>query len=94
MTQEAAVSLKEAGSPLPAVKSAKEEIPDAIKLEISSMTVTTLVYSSDPSSRIVGINGKVYREGQLVREELTLEEIARDELIFSFRGHLLKKKVY
>jgi general secretion pathway protein B len=52
---------------------------------LPAMTISVHVYSATPSSRLVRINGTIYREGDLIDSELKLEEITQDGLILSIR---------
>ena len=45
------------------------------------------VYSADPSSRSLIVNGRLYREKARLTQELSLEEIKLRAAIFSFRGY-------
>ena len=56
-----------------------------LQSRLPAMNVSVHMYSTTPSSRLVRINGTIYREGDLVDSELKLEEITQDGLILSIR---------
>ncbi len=61
------------------------ELPAAIRKGLPSFSVTALLYSGSPASRMVRVNEQMMREGQELAAGVKLEEITRDGLIFSYR---------
>lgn len=60
---------------------------------VPKLNVSVHVYSTTPSSRLVRINNKIYREGDVIDSELKLEEITQDGLIMSVRDNLFWRHV-
>ncbi|OGW41258.1 MAG: hypothetical protein A2Y97_07105 [Nitrospirae bacterium RBG_13_39_12] len=61
------------------------DLPSSVKQGLPDFTISSLVYSNDPSSRMVRINGQLLREGQNFAEGLKLLEIIPDGVILSSR---------
>ena len=64
-----------------------EEIPLSVRGGLPAFSISALLYSVNPGSRMVRINEKMMREGQELAAGLRLEEIAKDGLIFSYRKY-------
>ena len=67
-----------------------EELPATVKQNMPPVNMSIFMYSEDPSSRMVRINGQTYREGQSVGEGLKLEEIRPDGVIINYRNYRLQ----
>jgi general secretion pathway protein B len=63
------------------------ELPVSIRQSLPDFTISTHLYSSDASSRLVRINGQMLREGQFLSAGVKLEEITSDGMIFSYQGY-------
>ncbi|NOZ69482.1 MAG: GspB domain-containing protein [Deferribacteres bacterium] len=61
-------------------------IPPAVRKELPEISIKGHIYSDDPSSRIVNINGVIMREGDTLAEGLKLEEITMSGVILDYRG--------
>ena len=61
------------------------ELPASIRQGLPSFSVTALLYSSSPSSRMARVNDQMMREGQDIAAGVRLEEITRDGLVCSYR---------
>jgi general secretion pathway protein B len=67
------------------------DLPSSVKQGLPDFNISSLVYSNDPSSRMVRINGQLLREGQNFAEGFKLLEIIPDGVIVSsndFRFHI------
>jgi general secretion pathway protein B len=62
------------------------ELPSSIRQSLPSFSVSALLYSSSPASRMVRVNEQMMREGQDLAAGVRLEEIVRDGLVFSYRN--------
>jgi general secretion pathway protein B len=63
------------------------ELPSAIRQSLPSFSVSALLYSSSPASRMVRVNEQMMREGQELTSGLRLDEIAKEGLVFSYRKY-------
>ena len=61
------------------------ELPSSIRQSLPSFSVSALLYSSSPASRMVRVNDQMMREGQDLAAGVRLEEITREGLVFSCR---------
>ncbi len=64
-----------------------KELPQSIQQSLPAFTISVYLYSQDPASRMVRINGQTMREGQTLSEGLRLEEITSDAVVFSFQNY-------
>lgn len=63
------------------------ELPQSVREHLPAMSSVAHIYSHDPAARMVSIDGRVVREGQLLNQELKLEEIQPDGMIFSYKDY-------
>jgi general secretion pathway protein B len=63
------------------------ELPVAVQEGLPAFSISAHVYSSDPASRMVKINGQTMREGDTLAAGLKLEEIAPDGVIFRYETY-------
>ena len=63
------------------------QLPSEIKNELPKISISTHIYSNSPSSRIVNINGVIFREGEDIAKGLTLEEITTTGIILTYKEH-------
>jgi len=63
------------------------ELPQSIQQGLPSVNMSIFMYSDDPDSRMVRINGQTYREGQKISEDLTLERIIPNGIILNYKNY-------
>jgi general secretion pathway protein B len=63
-----------------------EPAPTSLREATSKMSVTMLMYSDNPSERIVFINSHKYKEGDYIEGRYRLDKIALDGVELSFKG--------
>ncbi len=63
------------------------ELPPSLKESLPPINMTIFMYSEDPASRMVRINGQTLREGQHISEGVKLEEIRSDGIIVSYKNY-------
>lgn len=71
-----------------------EELPQSVQKNLPELIITVHLYSDDPSARMINTYGKTVREGQTVTDDLKLEEIAPDSVIFSYKGYKFRKNLF
>jgi general secretion pathway protein B len=71
-----------------------DDLPLSVRQGLPPIAISGHSYSTDPSSRIVLINGSTMREGQVVTGGLRLEQITSDGVILSYQGYRLRKGVF
>ncbi|NOQ90644.1 MAG: GspB domain-containing protein [Gammaproteobacteria bacterium] len=64
------------------------ELPESIKQQLPTITISAHVYSSNPLQRSIVINNNFMEEGEYVLDGLILYEITADGAIFNFQGTL------
>lgn len=64
-----------------------DELPLTVRQDLPDLTISGHIYSNEPTSRLVNINGQIIREGQAVRDSLKLMEITPSGAIFSYKGY-------
>ena len=63
------------------------ELPLPIQQSLPSLVISVFLYSEDPTSRMVKINGQMMREGQSLTAGLKLEEITPEGVILSYKNY-------
>lgn len=64
------------------------ELPESIRQELPSITISAHVYSTNPAQRSIVINNNFMEEGEYVLDGLILYEITTDGAIFAYQGTL------
>ncbi len=64
-----------------------QELPSAIRQNLPAFSVSALLYSGNPDSRMVRINEQMMHEGQDLIAGVKLEEIARDGIILRYQKY-------
>jgi len=86
-----------ATAPAPAAEEARiprlSELPDSVRRELPKLAISGSVYSDDPASRFVMVNGEVVREGTRLGPDLVLEQIGARELVLRFKGQRFRQPV-
>ena len=62
------------------------ELPQSVQQNLPLFSITALMYSSNPASRMARINEQMMYEGQDLTAGIKLEEIAKDGVIFSHQN--------
>ena len=70
------------------------QLPSDIRSELPKISVNTHIYSNDPSSRIVNINGIILREGEDVAKELTLDKITTSGVILRYKDYHFRIRAF
>ena len=68
-------------------------MPESTRRELPRLTISGSVYSDDPASRFVIVNGEVVREGARLGADLSLEQIRQHELVLRFKGQRYRQPV-
>jgi general secretion pathway protein B len=63
------------------------ELPLTVRQNLPAFSVSVFLYSDDPASRLVKINGQMMKEGQYLAEGLKLEEIIPNGVLFSYHNY-------
>ncbi|MCE4537274.1 general secretion pathway protein GspB [Pelomonas sp. P7] len=69
------------------------ELPEATRRELPRLAIGGSVYSDDPASRLVIVNGEVLHEGARLGSDLVLEQIRPRELVLRFKGQRYRQPV-
>ena len=78
---------KKASAPQPAVRvPLLAELPEDLRRQVPAMAIGGSVYSPQRASRMLVVNGQVFREGSPVAPQLQLEQIGPKAAVFSIRG--------
>lgn len=62
-----------------------QELPSSMRAGLPDFSFSLHYYTNEPSQRMVRINGRMLREGQLLQDDLLLEEITPAGAVFSHR---------
>lgn len=75
-------SPRDEDAPVPSIS----ELPDEIRRQLPALSVGGASYSKNPASRMLILNGQVFKEGDKVANELVLEQIRLKSAVLSFKG--------
>lgn len=67
-----------------------DDLPAAVRAGLPDMSFSLHYYTVNPAERLVRINGRLLREGQMLAEGLVLEEITTGGAVFEHRGLLFE----
>jgi len=70
------------------------QLPLSIREGLPDLTITGHIYSNDPMSRLVNINGSLIREGGTVTTGLKVNEITESGVIFEYGEMLFHIKAF
>ncbi len=70
------------------------QLPSAIRKELPDISIKGHIYSDNPSSRIVNINGVIMHEGDTFTAGLKVEKITVSGVIFDYRGLRFRIRVF
>jgi len=62
------------------------QLPQSTQSEIPKLTILGHIYSDNPGTRLININGDVYREGENIAKNLKIEEITETGVILNYDG--------
>jgi general secretion pathway protein B len=69
------------------------DLPPSVRQELPAMKISVHAYSANPGGRLVGIDSRILREGDVVVPGLELEEITPDGMIFVYKGYRFHRGV-
>ncbi|WP_418320299.1 general secretion pathway protein GspB [Piscinibacter sakaiensis] len=73
--------------PVPAAElPSRKDLPPDLQRSLPAIVVSGNVYSSDPSRRMLVVNGELWREGDQIGPDLVLEQIRRRDAVLRYRG--------
>ncbi len=70
------------------------ELPIEIRKDIPDISIFGHIYSGNPSSRLVNINGSIVREGDKVTRNLKVKEITVSGVIFDYKGFHFRVRAF
>ena len=70
---------------------ASSDLPSSIRKTLPAISVAVHAYSNAPRDRLVSINGRMLREGDILAPDLKLEQITPDGMIFTYRGYRFRR---
>lgn len=77
-------------APDPARVYSREQLPDAVRAALPSLSFGGSMYSSNPANRSLIVNGALHRENDALSADLVLEQIGPKTAVFRFRGYRIE----
>lgn len=68
------------------------QLPLAIQRSLPELNFSVHLYTSQPTTRMVKVNGRVLREGDQITTSLTLDQITREGVILVYKGYRFRMK--
>jgi len=79
---------RDAGTPPPASPVYdREQLPQEIRAALPALSIGGSIYSPNPLDRTLIVNGRLYRENDVLAPDLALEQIQQRSAIFRYRGY-------
>ena len=72
--------------PVAAVIPLLQELPEELRRQIPTLTITGAVDSDYPAQRMLLVNGQVLKQGSMLTSDLSLEEIRAHSSVLSLHG--------
>ncbi|XOV87337.1 MAG: general secretion pathway protein GspB [Pseudomonadota bacterium] len=69
------------------------ELPPSIQRQIPDLTFSSHIYSDEPTFRMVNINGRSLREGDMIADGIKLVEISEEGVIMSYLHYTFEVSV-
>ena len=63
-----------------------DQLPQSTQREIPKLKVLGHIYSNNPGTRLININGDIYKEGDSVAKNLKIEEITETGVVLNYNG--------
>jgi len=63
-----------------------DQLPQITQSEIPKLTIFGHIYSDNPVTRLININGDIYKEGENIAKNLKIEEITETGVILNYNG--------
>jgi general secretion pathway protein B len=71
-----------------------DELPVAVRAAIPDLSFAGHVYSDVPQKRLIIINNRIVREGDLIVNGLTLEEIESDGVVLRYESSIFRVELF
>jgi len=69
-------------------------LPKSLRQNIPELTISFHVFTQNPATRLVSINGRIVRQGQEVTPDLNLEEITAAGIVLNYKGNRFRLQVF
>lgn len=66
------------------------DLPESIKRQLPSITISAHVYSDNPLQRSIVVNNDFLEEGERILDDLILQEITKDGAIMNYQGTVFR----
>lgn len=86
-------SIDKMPSPRPVNAVNVAELPANVQRQIPDLSFSSHIYSEDPSLRMVSINGRNIREGDVIAEDLEVVEITEEGVILRYMHYTFEMSV-
>ncbi|MBI5408194.1 MAG: general secretion pathway protein GspB [Nitrospirae bacterium] len=70
------------------------QLPQSVQSELPKLSILGHIYSNSPDTRLVNINGDIYREGDSIIKDLTIEEITETGVVFNYNGSRFRLRAF
>ncbi len=71
-----------------------EELPAEVRHEIPALSFAGHVYAGDADKRLIIINNRIVREGDLISDGLSLEQIGSDSVVLRYQTALFRVQLF
>ncbi len=69
------------------------QLPTSVQRQIPDIRFSSHIYADDPSLRMVNIDGRIFREGDIVADGISLVEISEDGVVLSYLHYTFEMSI-
>lgn len=70
------------------------QLPQSVQTEIPPMSIQGHIYSNSATTRMVNINGSIFREGDMIEKNIRIENITENGVVFNYNGSLFRIRAF
>lgn len=70
------------------------QLPQAIQNELPQLIISGHIYSNSSETRLININGDIFREGDTVVKNLKIEEITENGVVLNYNGTRFRLRAF
>jgi general secretion pathway protein B len=69
------------------------ELPLSVQQQIPEIRISSHIYGTDPAFRMANINDRIAREGDMITDSITLDEITEDGVVLKYLHYRFEMRI-
>ncbi len=70
------------------------QLPSSVRKKLPKLKISYLAYSHNPSARLASINGRIVRQGQMLSNDVKIEEITEKGVILLYKKQRFRMEIF